>query len=74
MKVSKANFKAKALHHLREVERTGAELVITDHGRPVVKVLPYSDDPQPLLRSLHGSVKKFVDPLEPVDVEWEAMP
>ncbi len=72
MRVSKANFKAKALQHLREVQRTGAELVITDRGRPVVKVVPYSDDPEALLRSLRGSVKRFVDPLAPVDVEWES--
>ena len=72
MSVSKANFKAKALEHLREVERTGRELVITDRGRPVVKVVPYADDPEALLRSLRGSVKKFVDPLKPVDVGWEA--
>ncbi len=72
MRVSKARFKAKALEHLREVERTGAELVITDHGRPVVKVVPYADDPETLLRSLRGSVKRFVDPLKPVDVAWES--
>ena len=72
MRVSKADFKARALHHLREVERTGGELVITDHGRPVVKVVPYNNDPEALLGSLRGSVKKFVEPLEPVRVEWEA--
>lgn len=72
MKVSKARFKAQALQHLRDVERTGKELVITDRGRPVVKVVPYSDDPEELLRSLRGSVKKLVDPLGPIHVEWEA--
>ncbi len=72
MMVSKARFKAKALEHLRDVERTGRELIITDRGRPVVKVVPYVDDPEALLRSLRGSVRRFVDPLQPVDVEWEA--
>lgn len=72
MKISKSRFKARALEHLREVERSRRELVITDRGRPVVKVVPYSEDPEALLRSLRGSVKKLVDPLEPVDVEWEA--
>lgn len=72
MKISKSRFKARALEHLREVERSRSELVITDRGRPVVKVVPYSEDPEALLRSLRGSVKKLVDPLEPVDEEWEA--
>ncbi len=72
MRVSKARFKAKALEHLREVERTGAEIVITDRGRPVVKVVPYTEDPAALLRSLRGTVKKFADPLAPVDVDWES--
>jgi prevent-host-death family protein len=63
--LSKSRFKAKALEFLREVERTGSELVITDHGRPVVKVVPYREDPGAALRSLRGSVRKYIDPLAP---------
>ena len=71
--VSKASFKAKALEYLREVERTGKELVITDHGKPVLKIVPYSYDSAEALRSLRGSVIRYVDPLEPVRLEdWEA--
>ncbi len=64
--VSKSSFKAKALEYFREVESTGKELVITDHGKPVLKVVPYSQDPAEVLRSLRGSVIRYVDPLEPV--------
>jgi prevent-host-death family protein len=73
--LSKARFKARALEHLRDVERTGAEIVITDHGRPVVKVVPYREEPLAALRSLRGSVRKFIDPLEPATSpdEWEAL-
>jgi prevent-host-death family protein len=72
--LSKSRFKAKVLEHLREVERSGSELVITDHGRPVVKVVPYRADPTAALRSLRGSVRKYVDPLRPaVPVgDWES--
>lgn len=72
--LSKSRFKAKALEHLREVEQSGSELVITDHGRPVVKVVPYREDPSAVLRSLRGSVRKFIDPTRPaVDPgEWES--
>lgn len=73
--LSKSRFKAKALEHLREVERSGTELVITDHGRPVAKVVPYRADPSAALRSLRGSVRKFIDPLRPAVApeEWEAL-
>ena len=71
--VSKSRFKAQALEYLREVERSGKELVITDHGQPVLKVVPYAEDPSAaVLESLRGSVLRYDDPLEPVGVEdWE---
>ena len=72
--VSKSVFKAKALEYFREVESTGAELVITDHGKPVLKIVPFAHDPEEALRSLRGTVVRFEDPLEPVGVEdWEAL-
>ena len=37
--ISKTRFKARALEYFREVERSGRELVITDRGRPVVKLV-----------------------------------
>jgi len=72
--VSKSTFKAKALEYFREVESTGKELVITDHGKPVLKVVPYHHDPAEALQSLRGSVLRYDDPMEPVGVEdWEAL-
>lgn len=66
MQVSKSQFKPKSLEYLRQIEQTGEELVITDHGRPVLKVVPYVDDPEIAFRGLRRTVLKFVDPLEPV--------
>jgi prevent-host-death family protein len=72
--VSKSTFKAKALELCRQVERTGKELVITDHGKPVLKMIPYTHDPAEALKSLRGSVLRYDDPLEPVGVEdWESL-
>lgn len=72
--VSKSAFKAKALEYCREVESTGKLLVITDHGKPVLKVVPYTDDPMETLRSLRGSVVRYDDPLEPVGLEdWKSL-
>ena len=72
--VSKSAFKAKALEYFREVESTGKELVITDHGKPVLKIVPYAYDPAEALQALRGSVIRYVDPLEPVGLEnWESL-
>ena len=42
MVLMKSQFKPKVLAYLREVEESGEALVITDHGRPVVRVAPYA--------------------------------
>ena len=34
--VSKSQFKPHSLEYFRKIEQTGEELVITDHGRPVL--------------------------------------
>lgn len=74
-RISKSRFKARALELFREVESTGQELVITDHDRPVLKLVPYSaPDPAETLRALRGSVLRYEDPTEPVGMEdWEAL-
>jgi prevent-host-death family protein len=67
--VTKSVFKAKALEYLREVESTGKELLITDHGKPVLKVVPYAHDFAEALKTLRGSVLRYDDPLEPVGLK-----
>ena len=72
--VSKSRFKARALELFRQVERTGGELIITDRGRPVLKVVPYAAEPARLLSELRESVVRYDDPEEPVAPEaWEAL-
>ena len=43
--VTKSRFKPRALEYFREVERTGKALIITDRGKPVLKIVPYSEEP-----------------------------
>lgn len=72
--ISKSRFKARALHYFREVERSGRELVITDRGRPVVKLVPYQAEPGRALMALRESVIRYDAPTEPVgDEEWETL-
>jgi len=72
--VSKSQFKPRSLEYFRKIEQTGEELVITDHGRPVLKVVPYTEDPEECLRGLRNTVLRYDAPLEPVGVsDWEAL-
>jgi prevent-host-death family protein len=72
--ISKSRFKARALEYFRQVERTGKELIITDHGKPVLRIAPFAEDPGEALASLRGSVLRYDDPTEPVGLEdWESL-
>jgi prevent-host-death family protein len=64
--VSKSNFQNHALEYLKEVENTGEELIITDHGKPVLKLIRYGQNLKATLESLRGSVVRYDDPTEPV--------
>ena len=72
--LSKAKFKPKVLELLRQVEQTGTELVITDRGRPVVRIVPYDRDHTHILTDLRGSVEAYLEPTEPVgEDDWEVL-
>ncbi len=72
--ISKSKFKPKALEYFREVERSGKSLIISDRGKPVLKIIPYSLNTISTLNSLRESVVKYEDPLEPLDsVNWEVL-
>jgi antitoxin (DNA-binding transcriptional repressor) of toxin-antitoxin stability system len=64
--VSKSQFKPHSLEYFRKIEQTGEELVITDHGRPVLKVVRYVADPEEYFRGLRNTVLHYDAPLEPV--------
>jgi prevent-host-death family protein len=72
--VSKANFKAHALEIFRHVQETGEPVLITDRGRPVLRLEPYYGEDDAVLASLRGSVLSYRNPTEPVaDDAWEAL-
>ena len=72
-RISKSQFKARALEFFREVERTGRALIVTDHGRPVLRIVPYRDDPKAAFTDLKESVVRYDAPTEPVGSEdWES--
>lgn len=72
--VSKSQFKPHALEYFRQVEKTGEEIVITSHGEPVLKIIPYKENTMETLDSLRNTVTKYENPFEPVALkEWKAL-
>jgi prevent-host-death family protein len=72
--ISKSRFKAKALEYFRMVEKSRKPIIITDHGKPVLKVVPFSADPEEILKELRGTLVKYKAPTEPVGVDdWNAL-
>lgn len=79
--VSKSKFKPQALEYFRRVQETGEPLVITEHGRPVLQIVPYGGAGSPLaertrlaLAALRGSVTRYDDPCAPVGIEdWGSL-
>lgn len=70
--VSKSVLKAKMLEFFREVEATGEELIVTNNGQPVIRIVPYS--PQATVDAAFGDVRGGIryhgDLLEPTSGEW----
>ncbi len=72
--VSKSKFKPKALEYFRQIEETKEEIILTDRGKPVLKVIPYAPEPAEALNLLRNSVVKFIEPTEPIGIkDWEAI-
>jgi prevent-host-death family protein len=72
--VSKSRFKARALEYFRRVQQSGRPLIVTDRGRPVLKIVPYSSDPDDPLSFLRGSGLEYKDPTEPVGLgDWSVL-
>lgn len=61
--IAVTEFKAKCLHLLDEVQRTGEELVISKRGKPVARVIAEKED-RPWL-ALRGSGAYMADPSAP---------
>jgi prevent-host-death family protein len=73
-RISKSQFKPRALHYFRQVEKTGRELIICDRGKPVLKIVPYTENYEEALKTLRNTVVKYKDPTEPVGLEdWDAL-
>jgi prevent-host-death family protein len=70
--VSAAEFKATCLELMDRVRETGVEYVVTKHGKPVAKLVPYSNpEKQPFFGSMKGSVISYERPFDPIDGDYD---
>ncbi len=74
IEIPKSALKPKLLSYLRLVEQKKEQIIVTDRGRPVAKILPFNKKAPRVLDQLRGSVLKYEDPFTPVGMEdWDAL-
>jgi len=71
--ISKSKLKAKMLEVFRQLEASGEELIVTDHDKPVLKIVPIVQKATvtAVFRDLQGQVTYLEDINTPTLQEWE---
>ncbi len=65
-------FKSKCLKLMDEVQQTREGIVITKHGKPVARLVPYEDHPQRIFGCMAGTVQVKGDVISTIDEAWDA--
>ncbi len=65
-------FKAKCLGIMDLVSQQHKAVIITKHGKPIAKLVPYDEQPKSLYGALKGSVIIKGDIVESTGEAWEA--
>ncbi|HUE87677.1 MAG TPA: type II toxin-antitoxin system prevent-host-death family antitoxin [Vicinamibacterales bacterium] len=69
--VPAAEFKATCLELMDHVRETGVEYIVTKHGVPVARLVPYTEPQKAkLFGSMKGTVLGYDRPLDPLDDEY----
>jgi prevent-host-death family protein len=64
-------FKAQCLAIMDRVSRTGEPLLITKHGKPVVKLVPAEDQADEIFGYMKGKAKIVGDIVSPLPELWK---
>ena len=71
-RVSAAEFKARCLELVDRVRERRAEYVITKHGTPVARLVPYAEaGATPFFGSMKGTVLAYERPFDPIDGDYD---
>lgn len=72
IRISASEFKAQCLE-LMDIVSTGHDpIVITKHGVPVAKLVPFEEKRISLVGSMRGTVLSYSDLVSPINVKWNA--
>jgi prevent-host-death family protein len=67
-----AEFKTRCLELMDRVREARVEYVVTKHGTPVAKLVPYSPPDRPsFFGSAAGTVLQYDCPFDPIDGEYD---
>jgi len=71
-RLAAAEFKARCLELMDRVRERGEEYVVTKHGHPVARLVPFRETKQKsFLGCMKGTVLKYERPFDPIDGEWD---
>jgi prevent-host-death family protein len=65
-------FKANCLSLMDEVNQQQRVIVITKHGKPIAKLVPFVETRKSLFGAMKGTVKIMGDIVQPTGESWEA--
>ena len=68
--VGAAEFKARCLELLKDVHQRHAPLVVTKHGKPIVRIVAYEEDIPETFGSMRGTVTYHGDVVGPDRESW----
>ncbi len=72
--ISASTFKATCLELMDDIARTDGEIIVTKHGRPVVRVSAVQATTESPWGFMRGSVVQHGDIVSPDDELWAASP
>lgn len=68
--IGAGEFKAKCLNLMDKVNKQQRSIVITKHGKPIAKLVPYAQESKPMYGVLKGTVTIKGDIIAPIDEKW----
>ena len=70
--IAAGEFKAKCLGLMDLVNKQKEEIIITKHGQPIAKLVPFAQDMPSLHGYLKGSIKINGDIIHSPELQWDA--
>ena len=74
-RIPAGKFKTHCLALINEVQATGEPVLVTKHGKPVVKLVPAETKDDSIFGNMDGKAKivgDIVSPITPIE-DWEAL-